>query len=499
MISKSYIFARGKSVITNAVIKGDSNTWKKCLTTATCVEPKGPSVKTQIPGPASRHLKEELDKFQQAATVQLFADYDKSSGNYMVDVDGNTLLDVYMQISSVPLGYNHPAMLEALSDPHNQRTIVNRPALGVYPGADWPNKLKHVLLRPGVAPPGLGNITTMMCGSCSNENAFKNIFMWYAEKNRHGKSFSQDEIESCMINQAPGSPKYSIMSFKGAFHGRTLGCLSTTHSKYIHKIDVPAFDWPIASFPAYKYPLEDNVSANAAEDKRCLAEIEDLIVKFDKEKNVPVAGVVIEPIQAEGGDNHASPEFFQQLRQLTKKYGIALLIDEVQTGGGPTGKMWCHEHFNLSSPPDAVTFSKKMQMGGYYHTADLRPSQGYRVFNTWMGDPSKLIMLEAILNVMQRDNLLEKVSKVGEYTLDNLKKMEKEFSTVINSTRGRGTFIAFNGASPKIRDQIVSKLLAKGIQAGGCGADAVRLRPALTFDRHHADIFLDTLRKVLKE
>lgn len=99
--------------------------------------------------------------------------------------------------------------------------------------------------------------------------------------------------------------------------------------------------------------------------------MEELIVKYDKEKDAPVAGVIIEPIQAEGGDNHASPEFFQKLRKLTEKHGAALLIDEVQTGGGPTGKMWCHEYFDLTTPPDVVTFSKKMQMGGYYHTKDL--------------------------------------------------------------------------------------------------------------------------------
>jgi len=110
-----------------------------------------------------------------------------------------------------------------------------------------------------------------------------------------------------------------------------------------------------------------------------------------------VAGVVIEPIQSEGGDNHASPEFFQELQRITRKvkyrgnyisacalrrmlsscikifqHGAALLIDEVQTGAGPTGKMWCHEHFNLDTPPDVMTFSKKMQLGGYYHSDDLK-------------------------------------------------------------------------------------------------------------------------------
>ncbi|KAK2587998.1 hypothetical protein KPH14_004074 [Odynerus spinipes] len=481
-----------------SLLSGQRTHWKRCLTGSALREPKGPVVTTEIPGPRSRSLMKELNSMQQATSVQFFADYGKSSGNFIMDVDGNTLLDVYMQISSMPLGYNHPAMLNALADPMNQRLIANRPALGVFPGKDWPNKLRNILLRKEVAPPGLTQITTMMCGSCSNENAFKNIFMWYAEKQRKGAPFTKEEMETCMINQAPGSPKYAILSFKGAFHGRTLGSLSTTHSKYIHKIDVPAFDWPIASFPEYRYPLEENVRENQQEDKRCLAEVEELIEKYKTEKKTPVAGVIIEPIQAEGGDNHASPEFFQELRRITSKHGVALLIDEVQTGGGPTGKMWCHEYFNLESPPDVVTFSKKMQMGGYYHREELKPKQSYRVFNTWMGDPSKLILLEAVLDTMIKENLLEQVIRVGNYLLKELNALQKEHSTIMNSVRGRGTFIAFNCDTAERRDALIKKLLAKGIQTGGCGAKAVRLRPALTFTEHHADIFLDALRTSLK-
>ncbi|XP_012255847.2 4-aminobutyrate aminotransferase, mitochondrial [Athalia rosae] len=485
--------------IRRRLITGIETVPKRCLSSGPLPgEPKKPSLVTEIPGPTTASLLKELNDVQQTGSVQLFVDYEKSVGNYLVDVDGNTLLDVYMQISSMPLGYNHPAMLEMLSNPTNQRIIANRPALGVFPGRDWPNKLKTILLRKDVAPPGLSQITTMMCGSCSNENAFKNIFLWYAGKQRQGAPFTKEEMESCMSNQVPGSPRYSILSFKGAFHGRTLGSLSTTHSKYIHKIDVPAFDWPIASFPVYKYPLAENIKENQKEDQRCLAEVEDLIVKYNTEKKVPVAGIIIEPIQAEGGDNHASPEFFQQLQRIAKKHGAALLIDEVQTGGGATGKMWCHEHFNLDSAPEVVTFSKKMQMGGFYHLPELRPPHPYQVFNTWMGDPGKFLLLEAVLDVIKKENLLENSRRVGDYTLQQLFTLENEFPEQINSTRGRGTFIAFTCSTSKLRDEIVKKLHAKGIQSGGCGVQSIRLRPALTFTEYHADIFLDALRSVLK-
>lgn len=212
----------------------------------------------------------------------------------------------------------------------------------------------------------------MMCGSCSNENAFKNLFITYRRKERgENVDFTPEEIDSCMLNQTPGSPNLSLLSFHGAFHGRTLGSLSTTHSKAIHKLDIPAFDWPVAHFPQYRYPLEENKRENEQEDKKCLAEVEDLIVKY-KNKGVPVAGIIVEPIQSEGGDNEASPEFFQELQRIAKRHNAGLLIDEVQTGCGPTGKMWCHEYFNLDSPPDIVTFSKKMQLGGYFHTSDMR-------------------------------------------------------------------------------------------------------------------------------
>lgn len=152
-----------------------------------------------------------------------------------------------------------------------------------------------------VAPKGLSNVFTVTCGSTANENAFKTAFMYKAAQKRGGREFSAEELNSCMNNQAPGTPDdMSILSFSQAFHGRLFGSLTATASKAIHKVDIPAFDWPKAPFPQLKYPLEDNVEYNKKIEKESLEKVEDLIRNGKK----TVAAVIVEPVQSEGGDNH---------------------------------------------------------------------------------------------------------------------------------------------------------------------------------------------------
>ena len=339
----------------------------------------------------------------------------------------------------------------------------------------------------------MNQVFTAMAGSDAIETAYKAAFMWKAQQKRGGPDvdFSEEDIRTCMQNQEPGSPHMSIMSFKSAFHGRLFGSLSTTRSKAVHKLDIPAFDWPQCSFPALKYPLEEHMEENKAEEQRCLKEADEIIQSYHH----PVAAVVVEPIQSEGGDNHASPAFFQGLREITRRHDVLLIIDEVQTGVGATGKFWAHDHWNLQHPPDMVTFSKKAQTAGYYFgNAALRPNKPYRQFNTCMGDPARALLFRSIINEIERLNLVENTAMVGDYLYAGIEDLSKKYPKQFQNLRGKGqgTFIAFD--NPK-RDEFLVRMKALGVNIGGSGAQAVRLRPMLIFQKHHADILLDAMEK----
>lgn len=104
--------------------------------------------------------------------------------------------------------------------------------------------------------------------------------------------------------------------------------------------------------------------------------------------------------------------------------------------------MWAHEYFKLKEAPDVVTFSKKMLTGGFYHKPELRPKNAYQIFNTWVGDPSKLILLDAVLKTIRQDNLLEVTVKAGDVLLSGLRRLENQFPGILHSARGIGTFCA---------------------------------------------------------
>src|SRR5277367_2340407 len=341
----------------------------------------------------------------------------------------------YAQIASIPVGYSNPTLLHAATSPQMTSALINRPALGNFPQHDWAEILKTGILK--VAPKGLDQVFTAMAGSDANETAYKAAFMYKRQQQRGGANvdFTPEEISSSMLNQAPGAPQLSILSFKSAFHGRLFGSLSTTRSKPIHKLDIPAFDWPQATFPLLKYPLEENVEHNKKVEQEALEDVERLLTTH----HLPPCAVVVEPIQSEGGDNHATPAFFRGLRELTKKHDVLLIVDEVQTGVGSTGKFWAHEHWDLPSPPDMVTFSKKAQTAGYYFgNPELRPNKPYRQFNTWMGDPARAILFRAIIQEIERLDLVNNTAQVGDYLYLGLKRLQSQYPHEIMNLRGKG-------------------------------------------------------------
>lgn len=450
------------------------------------------SVKTAVPGPVSKATIAKLGRVFDGRAVYFVVDYAKSKGNYIVDVDGNKYLDVYSQIASIPVGYNNETLIEAAKSPEMISALVNRPALGNFPAQDWVSLLSDGLLR--VAPKGLDKIFTAQSGSEANELAYKAAFMLYQRRKRgEGVEWTQEEISSCLKNQAPGSPDLAILSFKNSFHGRGFGSLSTTRSKAVHKLDIPAFKWPQADFPQLRYPLNKFVEENKAEEERCLQQVETIISTW----HCPVAGAIIEPIQSEGGDNHASPAFFQGLREITQRHNVVLIADEVQTGFGATGKFWGHEHWNLSSPPDIVTFSKKAQTAGYFFgREELVPDKAYRQFNTWIGDPARVVMSNAVITEILNNNLVEQTAKVGETLYSELEKLSTKYPDHIQNLRGKGqgTYIAFDTTDSAA---LVSKMKSMGVNIGTCGTRTVRLRPMLIFTEDHIPILVETLDQAL--
>jgi 4-aminobutyrate aminotransferase/(S)-3-amino-2-methylpropionate transaminase len=402
-------------------------------------------------------------------------------------VDGNVLLDVYGHIGALAVGYNHPDLVAAFKSGRYDWALGFRAALGVAPSPEWVELVENVLMR--VAPRGLTRVLTVTTGSEAVENAVKAAFVRHARVRRGGASPAPAELVACMDNAQSSANSMQIVSFEGAFHGRSLGALSLTRSKPIHKLDFPAFAWPQLPFPAQRFPLAMHQSENRALESRCLEQLESAL----RQGAETIAGVIVEPIQGEGGDRHASAHFFREVRRITREHDVALIVDEVQTGAGATGTFWAHEAWQLTEPPDIVTFSKKMQLGGFYFSEDYAPREPYRLFNTFLGDPLRLSQLQVILEILERDSLLAATRDTGALLVRELTRLSERFPALLSSARGAGTLAAIDVPDAETQVRLLDALRQRGLEIGGSGTRTLRFRPALVFGPRHANEVISLL------
>lgn len=445
------------------------------------------AVRTKIPGPRTEELRARHNKYQDARTLHVYQDGRRSLGNYLVDVDGNILLDVYGHIAALPVGYNHPALLAAWREGRFDWAAGFRSALGIAAPPEWVDVIEDGLMS--VAPKGLSRVVTVTTGSEAVENALKAAFMRHMKRRRGGAGWSDADLRGTMVNDQPGVNALKVISFEGGFHGRSLGALSATRSKAIHKLDVPAFDWPVVAFPANRWPLDEHAAANQEAESRAIADVADVIRKHPDQ----IAALIVEPIQGEGGDRHASASFFRELRALCSHNHVAFIVDEVQTGGGATGTFWAHEAWDLPEPPDMVTFSKKMQIGGFFLREEFAPTETYRIFNTYLGDPLRGAQLQVILEIIARDYLIENTRNSGKRLLNGLIELTSRYEGLFSQPRGVGTYAAIDVRDAPTRDAMINALRLSGMEAGGSGDRSIRFRPALVFAARHVDEALEHL------
>ena len=430
-------------------------------------------------------VQETLSKHILADGFDLTFDMEKSSGVHIHDTKhSRTLLDCFSCFASVPLGYNHPKMLNdeefkknlmlaALTNPSNSDIYTTQYAQFVetFSRVGIPSYLPHAFFIAG--------------GSLAIENALKTAMDWKVQKNFQ-KGYRKER-------------GFKVLHFEKAFHGRSGYTLSLTNTLPEKTKWFAQFDWPRVSIPVMKFPYSD-VGYEDLKKREALS-IAQIKQAFADNKD-DICAIIIEPVQSEGGDNHVREEFLELLRALADENECFLIYDEVQTGVGLSGKFWCHEHFGEHARPDIMAFGKKMQVCGILagkkvdeiETNVFRVSS--RINSTWGGNLVDMVRSSKIMEIIEEDHLVENAAVVGEYLQEQLRKIAEKIDKVLN-VRGYGLLTAFDFPNQSMRNKYNKKGLEHHVMFLGCGDQTIRFRPALIIKQQHVDAGLEVLEKIL--
>jgi 4-aminobutyrate aminotransferase len=297
-----------------------------------------------------------------------------------------------------------------------------------------------------------------------------------------------------------------FIAFFGGFHGRTMGALSLTGSKSIQKRGFGPLVPGVTHIPyAYCYRCAYGKHPDTCATE-CVKVIEDQLFKTILPAD-EVAAIVVEPMQGEGGYVVPPQKFFDELNRVSKKYGILLIFDEVQSGMGRTGKMWAADHFE-NAIPDIMTVAKGIASGmpisAMISRAEIMNWPPGAHASTFGGNPVSCAAALATIELLE-DSLVANAAKIGGRMKARMKSWPARFASV-GDVRGLGLMLGFElvkdqgtkERNPALRDRIEQMAFERGLLILGAGANSIRLCPPLVISEEQADFALDVLEDILE-
>ena len=444
------------------------------MTTAT--ELKLPRLVTALPGPKAKQVVEYDAKYVSPSYTR---DYPlvakRGHGALIEDVDGNTFLDFSAGIAVCSTGHSHPKVVSAIQKQAAELIHMS--------GTDFfYESLPRFAERLSKTVPGAE-----------------------AKRVYFGNS-GTEAVEAAMKLARYATRRDKFIAFYGCFHGRTMGALSLTASKAVQRKGFGALLAGVEHIPypyAYRCPLGHTAETCGEEILELLER--DLFKRlFDPED---VAGIIIEPVQGEGGYVPAPKFFLQELQRICRQHGILLIVDEVQSGMGRTGKWWACEHAGIE--PDILCSAKGiasgMPLGAVVARASLMDWRPGAHASTFGGNPVCVAAAMATMDLLESE-YIENARRMGEFLFRRAADWTQKFR-IVGDVRGPGLMIGVEivhdqrtkEKAPELRNKIVQLAFQKGLLILGAGDTSVRLSPPLLIDEEQADFAVRTLEECFRE
>lgn len=399
---------------------------------------------------------------------------DHGSGSEVWDVDGNRFIDLCAGIGVCATGHSHPKVVEAIKQQSEKFIHISSDFFSPA-WVEFSERLASTAPFEGPAKVFLGNSGT-------------------------------EAVEAAIKLARQHTGRHQFIGFYGSFHGRTLGALSFTARKPEYRDGFFPMMNGVTHVP-FPDPYRPVLNPTCDDYGKTVVEFIETVILKNVIPPDDCAGILVEPIQGEGGYIVPPDGFFPALRDLCDKYGILLIADEVQSGVGRTGKWWAIEHWQTE--PDILCTAKGIAsgipLGGIISRASVMDWPAGSHSNTFGGNPIACSAGLATLDLVESE-MMQNAAEIGEYTLDALSEIQVRHPS-IGQVRGKGLMIGIDFVEDHdsrkpahdLRDRIAQKVFEFGALTLGCGDSAIRLSPPLNITRSLMDEGLEILEAAISD